>query len=144
MEAAELEQGHNVTAGGTPTPPRNLSVRRLLLPRDTNHRGEIFGGAILAEIDLAGAIEARHHTRHDVATIAVKEVEFKKPVQVGDVVSFWTSLIKVGTTSIHVRVEVESSRDGEQTPVSVTAAEIVYVTIARDPNGGIVKVPVSS
>lgn len=51
---------------------RNISIRRLLLPKDTNHRGEIFGGAILAEIDLAGAIEARRHTKHDVATMAVK------------------------------------------------------------------------
>jgi acyl-CoA thioesterase YciA len=123
---------------------RNLSIRRLLLPRDTNHRGEIFGGAILAEIDLAGAIEARRHTRHDVATIAVKEVEFKKPVQVGDVVTLYTSVVKVGTTSIHVRVEIEASRDGESCPASVTTAEIVYVAIARDPDGKITKVPVAS
>ena len=67
--------------GAMETPSgRNIAIRRILLPRDTNHRGEIFGGAILAEIDLAGAVEARLHTRHDVATVAVKEVVFKKPV----------------------------------------------------------------
>lgn len=121
---------------------RNISIRRLLLPKDTNHRGEIFGGAILAEIDLAGAIEARRHTAHDVATIAVKEVEFKRPVQMGEVVTFWTSLVKVGNTSIHVRVEVECSRCGDDVPVSVTAAEVVYVCIQHDSEGKIVKVPV--
>lgn len=124
------------------TDTRNISIRRLLLPKDTNHRGEIFGGALLAEIDLAGAIEARRHTRHDAATISFKEVEFKRPVQVGDVVTFYTSLVKIGTTSIHVRVEVESSRDGETVPVSVTAAEVVYVTIVRNADGTISKVPV--
>jgi len=121
---------------------RNISIRRILLPRDTNHRGEIFGGAILAEIDLAGAVEARLHTKHDVATMAVKEVVFKSPVKVGEVVTFWTSLIKIGTTSIHVKVEVESSRDGEVVPVSVTAAEVVYVAIARNTDGSIKAVPV--
>jgi len=123
---------------------RNLSIRRMLLPKDTNHRGEIFGGAILAEIDLAGAIEARRHTRHDVATVAVKEVVFKHPVQVGDVVSFWTKTIKVGETSIHVQVDVESSRDGTGTSVSVTAAEVVYVAIAKDTEGKIHKVSVGA
>lgn len=122
---------------------RNISIRRLLLPRDTNHRGEIFGGAILAEIDLAGAIEARRHTQHDVATMAVKEVVFKSPVQVGDVVTFWTYLIRTGKTSISVGVEVESSRDGNTVPVSVTAAEVVYVAIERDAATGLThKVPV--
>lgn len=121
---------------------RNIAIRRLLLPRDTNHRGEVFGGAILAEIDLAGAVEARKHTDHDVATVAVKEVQFKQPVKVGDVVTFFTTVTKIGTSSIHVRVEVEASRDGESAPHSVTAAEVVYVTIARKADGTIEKVPV--
>lgn len=121
---------------------RNISIRRLLLPRDTNHRGEIFGGAILAEIDLAGAIEAKRHTPHDVATIAVKEVVFRKPVQVGDVVTFWTSLVRTGKTSITVKVEVESSRNGELAPVSVTAAEVVYVAIEKMNDGTIEKTKV--
>ena len=127
-----------------PKETRNISIRRLLLPKDTNHRGEIFGGAILAEIDLAGAIEARRHTTFDVATMAVKEVVFKRPVAVGDVVTFWTSLIKLGSTSLHVRVEVEASRDGSSVPVSVTAAEVVYVAITRDADGVIHKVQVDN
>lgn len=115
---------------------RNIAVRRILLPRDTNHRGEIFGGSILAEIDLAGAVEARRHTKHDVATVAVKEVNFKRPVNVGEVVTFWTSLVRLGKTSITVKVEVESSPDGSEAPASVTAAEVVYVAIVRDPVTG--------
>jgi len=120
----------------------HLSSRRILLPRDTNHRGEIFGGAILAEIDLAGAVEARKHTKHDVATMSFKEVVFKHPVKVGEVVSFWTRLVRLGTTSLTVSVEVTSSMDGsDATAVSVTAAEVVYVAIARQPDGTISKVP---
>ena len=115
---------------------RNIAIRRILLPRDTNHRGEIFGGSILAEIDLAGAVEARRHTKHDVATVAVKEVNFKRPVNVGEVVTFWTSLVRLGKTSITVKVEVESSPDGSEAPASVTAAEVVYVAIVRDPSTG--------
>lgn len=120
--------------------PRNIAIRRILLPRDTNHRGEIFGGAILAEIDLAGAVEARRHTRHDVATRSVKEVKFDHPVRVGEVVTFWTRLVRLGTTSITVSVEVESSVDGSEAQVSVTAAEIVYVAIERQADGTITKV----
>lgn len=121
---------------------RNIAIRRILLPRDTNHRGEVFGGAILAEIDLAGAVEARRHTQHDVATMSVKEVVFKRPVKVGEVVTFWTKLVRLGTTSITVTIEVESSPDGQEAPVSVTAAEVVYVAIARNPDGTLTKVPV--
>ena len=119
-----------------------IAIKRILLPRDTNHRGEIFGGAILAEIDLAGAVEARKHTEHDVATVAVKEVEFKKPVKVGDVVTFHTSLVRIGNTSIHVRVEVEASRDGQKDTISVTAAEVVYVTVAQDIENNLRPIPV--
>jgi len=74
--------------------------------------------------------------------VAIKEIEFKRPVKVGEVVTFWTKLVRIGTTSITVAVEVESSPDGSDAPVSVTAAEVVYVAIARDPDGAIHKVPV--
>lgn len=121
---------------------RDPAIRRLLLPKDTNHRGEVFGGVLLQEIDLAGAVEARKHTKYDVATVAMKEVQFLKPVNVGDVVSFYTAVTKIGKTSIHVKVEVEASRDGRATSEAVTAAELVYVTVVRFDNGTIGKVPV--
>jgi len=123
---------------------RNIAIRRILLPRDTNHRGEIFGGAILAEIDLAGAVEARLHTQHDVATRYMNGISFDRPVSTGDVVTFWTSLVKIGTTSITVKVEVEFSRNGEESPVAVTATEVVYVAIRYNQNGTITKLPVDS
>jgi len=120
---------------------RNISIRRMLLPRDTNPRGEIFGGALLAEIDLAGAVEARLHTQHDVATRYMNGIEFTAPVKVGDVVTFYTSLVKKGTTSLTIKVEVECSRDGSKASVAVTATEVVYVAIRRKKNGAIEKVP---
>lgn len=123
-------------------PQRNLAIRRILLPRDTNPRGEVFGGAILAEIDLAGAVEARKHTKHDVATRFMNGIEFRHPVAVGDVVTLYTELVKIGTTSITVKVEVEFSRDGEAAPVAVTATQVVYVAIKHHEDGTISKVPV--
>lgn len=122
---------------------RTLAIRRILLPRDTNHHGVIFGGTILAEIDLAGAMEARRHTKHDVVTRYMNGIEFKLPVKVGDVVSFFASLVKIGQTSITVKVEVEASRDGEPCSEAVTATEVVYVTVERDAQGNMTKVPVS-
>jgi len=114
----------------------------MLLPRDTNPRGEIFGGAILAEIDLAGAIEARRHTEHDVATIAMDGITFKKPVKMGDVVSFWTSTVKTGKTSITVRVEVKANRPGQDAEEDyVTAANLVYVAVKQGDDGIIRKTP---
>jgi len=125
---------------------RYLAVRRMLLPKDTNHRGEVFGGAVLAEIDLAGAMEAQRHTESDVATVAMNGIEFRKPLKIGDEISFWTSLVKVGNTSITVRVEVMASRPGRANDEKyVTAANLVYVAIERNPiTGEIRKVPVKS
>lgn len=123
-------------------PQRHLAIRRILLPKDTNHRGEVFGGAILAEIDLAGAVEARKHTKHDVATRFMNGIEFNRPVSIGDVVSLYTTLVKIGNTSLTIKVEVEFSRDGEEAPVAVVATEVVYVAVERNEEGAIRKVPV--
>lgn len=120
---------------------RRLASRRILLPRDTNHRGEIFGGALLAEMDLAGAMEARHHTSHDVATVAFKDVAFDHPVKVGDVVSFWTELVKVGRTSITVFISVESSRNGTDDAVHCAHAMAVYVAVKVNGLGQLVATP---
>lgn len=106
---------------------RHATIRVVLLPRDTNAFGTIFGGVILSHIDLAGAVEARRHTSNRVVTVAMKEVIFKEPVFVGEVVSFYTQVVKVGNTSISIRVEVESERQGKQ--VSVTHAELTFVSI---------------
>jgi acyl-CoA thioesterase YciA len=104
-----------------------------MMPRDTNPHGTIFGGVILSYIDQAGAVGARHEMRkaawpdHRIVTVAMKSVEFHRPVFVGDVVSFWTQVIRIGDTSITVRVSVEGERDGEVQ--RLTQAEVTYVAI---------------
>ena len=109
---------------------RDPAIRVILLPRDTNAAGSIFGGVILSHLDLAGVVEARKHTNKLFVTVSMKEVVFKEPVFVGDLVSFYTELVRIGTTSITVKVEVEAQRfkDPSKT-VRVTEAEIVYVAV---------------
>jgi acyl-CoA thioesterase YciA len=104
-----------------------------MMPRDTNAHGTIFGGVLLSYIDQAGAVGARHEMRQAgwpdrrLVTVAIKSVEFHKPVFVGDVVSFWTQVLHVGTTSVTVRVIVEAERDGHVE--RLTQAELTYVAI---------------
>jgi len=104
-----------------------------MLPRDTNDRGTIFGGVILSHIDLAGAIAARRHAARNFVTKAMHAVEFIAPVYVGDVVSFYASLTREGTTSLSIRVEVEAERLSEAgRQIRVTEAEVIYVAIDQD------------
>ena len=109
------------------------AIQVLMMPRDTNPLGSIFGGVILSHIDQAGAIGARHEVRLAgggspyLVTVAVNRVEFKQPVLVGDVVRFITRLVHLGRTSITVNVRVEVDRDDEVH--QVTEAEVVYVGI---------------
>lgn len=110
---------------------RDPAIRITLLPRDTNSAGTIFGGVILSYIDMAGAIEAHRHTGMPrFVTVAMREVIFHKPVFVGDLVSFYAETVSVGTTSITIRVIVETERVGSTTEVlRVTEAEVVYVAV---------------
>jgi acyl-CoA thioesterase YciA len=108
------------------------AIKVLLLPKDTNGVGTIFGGVILSHIDLASAVEARKVAPHRYVTVAMREVAFHAPVFVGDLVSFYTETRRVGRTSVTVGVEVEVERwsaghQGER--VTVTAAEVVLVAI---------------
>ena len=107
------------------------AIRITLLPRDTNSQGTIFGGVILSYIDMAGAIEAHKRTGMDrFVTVAMREVIFHQPVFVGDLVSFYSETVEIGTTSITVRVVVEAERYGESGKrVRVTEAEVVYVAV---------------
>ncbi len=112
-------------------PYRDPAIRITLLPRDTNSQGTVFGGIILSYIDMAGAIEAHRRTRMQrFVTVAMREVIFHKPVFVGDLVSFYAETLRIGTTSITVRVIVEAERVGASTEqVRVTEAEVVYVAV---------------
>ena len=105
------------------------AIRVMLLPKDTNSRGTIFGGIILSQIDLAGAVEARKHTSKPVVTVALREVVFAAPVFVGDLVSFYTRLVKLGRSSVTVKISVEAERARTRERVGVTEAEAVYVAV---------------
>jgi acyl-CoA thioesterase YciA len=109
---------------------REPTIRTVLLPRDTNANGTIFGGIILSHIDLAGAVEAKKHTAERVVTVAMKEVVFKQPVLVGELISFYTSTRCTGTTSITVQVDVFADRQGQR--VAVTQAELTFVAVNAD------------
>ena len=112
----------------------NPAIRITMLPRDTNSQGTIFGGVILSYIDMAGAIEAHRRTGMDrFVTVAMREVIFHQPVFVGDLVSFYSETVKIGTTSITTRVIVEAERYGSPGQrARVTEAEVVYVAVDKD------------
>jgi acyl-CoA thioesterase YciA len=113
-----------------------VAIQVMMLPRDTNAHGTIFGGLILSYIDLAGAIAARREVIRaggpppTVVTVAINRVEFKQPVHVGDVVSFRTSLVRFGRTSVTMRICVLAERG--TTTLHVTEAEVVYVGVGPD------------
>lgn len=106
------------------------AIRVVLMPKDTNAHGTIFGGVILSYIDIAAAIEVRKHTLKKIVTKAMHEVVFVAPVFVGDLVSFYTEFVRVGRTSITVKVIVEADRiSSPRERVRVTEAEVIYVAI---------------
>ena len=117
---------------------RYLAIKAVMMPRDTNPYGTIFGGVILSYLEQAGAVGARHEIRRSgwpdqpIVSVAMKSVEFHRPVFVGDTVSFWTSLVRVGRTSITIHVDVEAERGGQA--VHLTEAEVTYVAV--DLTGG--------
>jgi acyl-CoA thioesterase YciA len=106
------------------------AIRVVMMPRDANYLGTIFGGVILSSLDLAGAVEAHQHSDRKLVTTAMHEVKFIAPVFVGDLVSFYTETVKIGNSSITVRVTVEATRAlAPHETVRVTQAEVVYVAI---------------
>lgn len=114
-------------------PDRVPAIRVLLLPKDTNAYGTIFGGTILSHIDLASAVEARRVAPHRYVTRAMHEVEFHEPVYLGDIVSFHARTIRIGRTSVTVEVEVEAERWGSPPgaePGGAGHGEVVKVTQA--------------
>jgi acyl-CoA thioesterase YciA len=109
------------------------SIRVIMMPKDTNAHGTIFGGVILSYIDQAAAVEARRHGATYIVTVAMREVVFHAPVYVGDLVSFYTRLVRIGTTSITVAVDVFSqSSEGQEKRVKVTEAEVTFVNLDKN------------
>jgi acyl-CoA thioesterase YciA len=120
-------------------PQRTPAIRVMMMPRDTNAHGTIFGGVILSHIDQAGAVAAIEAGFGKVVTVTMNEVVFHHPVRVGDLVSFYAKIVKTGRTSACVRVEVEAFRRGGRTTVPVTQADVTYVHI--DDEGRPIPVP---
>jgi acyl-CoA thioesterase YciA len=108
-------------------PSREPSIRVVMMPKDTNAHGTIFGGVILSYIDQAAAVEAKRNGGGFIVTVAMREVVFHGPVNVGDLVSFYTRLVRIGKTSITVAVEVRAqSQDADR---RVTEAEVTFVNL---------------
>ena len=121
--------------GRPPAPPsdKELVLKVIPLPADTNGNGDIFGGWVMAQVDLAGSVLPARHVQGRMATVAVNEFVFRHPVRVGDILSFFSSVTRVGRTSITVEVEVYAERFSEQgNYVKVTEARLTYVAIDAD------------
>jgi len=108
-------------------------LRVVPMPADANQHGDIFGGWIMAQVDIAGGVFAARRARGRVATIAVNSFQFKQPVFIGDVLSFYADTVRVGTTSITVNVEVYAQRNPTDIEtVKVTEATLTYVATGPD------------
>lgn len=113
-----------------PPADAELVLRMIPMPADVNANGDIFGGWVMAQVDLAGSVLPARLLRGRMATVAVNEFIFKQPVRVGDLLSFYSRVQRIGRTSITVHVEVYAERAGGQRPVvKVTEANLTYVAI---------------
>ena len=117
-----------------PTLPRREPVLRVVpMPADVNQHGDIFGGWIMSQVDIAGGIVAARRARGRVATVAVNEFTFKQPVSVGDIVTFYGEIERTGRTSITIAVEVYAQRNPDElVTVKVTEARLTYVAVGAD------------
>ncbi len=126
-----------MTASASPSAPlkslpadMELVLKVIPMPADTNSNGDIFGGWVMAQVDLAGSVLPARYTQGRMATVAVNEFIFKQPVKVGDILSFYAAVTRVGRTSITVKVEVFAERIRQQGEyVKVTEAALTYVAI---------------
>lgn len=111
-------------------PDKHSTLRVVPMPADLNQNGDVFGGWVMAQVDVAGAIPAMRRARGRVATVSVNSFLFKQPVSVGDIVSLYAEIVRIGTTSITVKVEVYAERNySAPIIVKVTEAELTYVAI---------------
>lgn len=112
---------------------KELVLRVIPMPSDANANGDIFGGWIMAQVDLAGSVLPIRYAKGRVTTVAVNQFVFKQPVSIGDLLSFYATVERVGNTSITVRVEVYAERNpADIQVVKVTEANLTYVAIDRD------------
>ena len=118
------------TAPPQPPSDEELVLKVIPMPADCNPNGDIFGGWVMAQVDLAGSVLPARHAGGRVATVAVNEFIFKQPVRVGDILSFYARISRIGRTSIAVKVEVYAERfQAQGRYVKVTEASLTYVAI---------------
>ncbi|ESK36502.1 hypothetical protein P256_02555 [Acinetobacter nectaris CIP 110549] len=110
-------------------PDGTLSLQTIAMPADTNWSGDVFGGWIVSQMDLAGAIHAERFSKGRCATIAINQMSFLVPVKVGDVISCYTKILKVGSTSIQIQIEVWNSHDESRPAKQVTAGLFTFVAV---------------
>ncbi len=116
-----------------PSDHRELVLKVIPMPADCNANGDIFGGWVMAQVDLAGAVVPARFVRGRMATVAVNQFIFKQPVRVGDILSFYSHVTRIGRTSITVMVEVFAERFSAQGQyVKVTEASLTYVAIDQE------------
>ena len=120
-------------------PEGMLSLQTIAMPADTNWSGDVFGGWIVSQMDLAGAIHAERFSKGRCATISINEMPFLVPVKVGDVITCYTKILKVGNTSIQMQIEVWDSHDSSREAKRVTAG--VFTFVAVDVKGGKRQIP---
>lgn len=114
-------------------PQREPTLRMVAMPSDSNYTGDVFGGWVMTQVDIAGSIPALIRARGRVVTVAVNSFVFKQPLFMGDVVSFYAELVKVGRTSLTVKVEVYVQRDPVKSICAkVTEAMLTYVAVGED------------
>jgi acyl-CoA thioesterase YciA len=119
----------SATTSALPT-DKELVMKVIPLPADTNANGDIFGGWVMAQVDLAGSVLPARVIQGRMATVAVNEFLFKQPVRVGDLLSFFSEVVRIGRTSITVKVEVFAERSRAQGQYTkVTEATVTYVAI---------------
>jgi len=129
----DAQAGNAMTESPAQLPAREPVLRVVPMPADVNQHGDIFGGWIMAQVDIAGGVVAARQARGRVATVAVNSFTFKQPVSVGDLVSFYAEITKTGRTSVTVAVEVFAQRNpGDVVTVKVTEASLTYVAVGPD------------
>ncbi|MBN1512835.1 MAG: acyl-CoA thioesterase [Phycisphaerae bacterium] len=111
-------------------PPSDTpAIRLIMMPKDTNAQGSVFGGTILSLIDQAAFVEAWRQKNHRYVTVAMNAVEFHEPVHVGDILSLWAQTRRIGRTSIQVHVKVQALRRGSGSEILVTQADVTLVAL---------------
>lgn len=116
----------------TTAPQGTISLQTIAMPADTNWNGDIFGGWLMAQMDLAGAVAARKRAHGRITTVAVESMVFHHAVKIGDVISCYTTIERIGTTSMRIHIAVWETSDPCQQPVRLTEGVYTYVAIDEE------------